>query len=495
MESHSTDATESTRLFDKAHLIDYTLVMFAFALVIIIYHLIFGQLTPQILPYPPSGPPGQAPDPKGPGLQTFSDYWPIWGRLVIPDVSQILLAGLIFSITSIIIWKSYSKVSSSLRLPAIILLGILVMILTNTIQGWEIGIFGPFGGTDSIYQDALNITSIMEFISNYETLQPTLTTHALTQPPGAVLSIYILYLIFGNPTGVALGQAAFCSFVSFAALRQILKKYFNDAASNYGALLFALLPAIQVYYLANVYAIVSTLSILSLYFYLHDDIRVSYFGSIASIFLGTFTSFLFLVIPLSFLIYEILCSVYDVENENIPAIRLVSRNLSKPLVIGVSVLIIYLALDLTLGFNYVSVFLYASVSENPDGFMLFANPTQYFVTRIQNVMDILIFLGPILVAFCYRGLQLMRRKGFSMEERKMFVLVISAFIALLLMFLTGAPKKGETARICMFILPYVLIPIMYRIEFGGYSSKERALLLVLVFFQAVVMQLVGIYIW
>ncbi|MFW9931754.1 MAG: hypothetical protein ACFFDR_03790, partial [Candidatus Thorarchaeota archaeon] len=79
--------------------------------------------------------------------------------------------------------------------------------------------------------------------------------------------------------------------------------------------------------------------------------------------------------------------------------------------------------------------------------------------------------------------------------QKMLLFVIASFLALALLFLTGAPKKGETARICMFILPFVLLPVLYRIDTGGYSKRQQLILLSVVFIQAVLIQLFGTYVW
>jgi hypothetical protein len=434
-------------------------------------------------------PPSQGPN----DISQMFSYWPIWGILQVPSLFQVLFAACIILVFGILIFRYYESVSASFL--AILIIACITIFLTNLIQGWEIGIVGSIGSANQIYQDATAITSVFDFISNYAAIQPSLSTHALTQPPGAVLSIYILALIFGNEAGVAIGLAFSCTIVSLSALRPIFNKYFSERTTNYGLLLYSFLPAIQVYYLANVYAIVATLAILSLYFYLHTDWRVSIIGSIITIFIGTFTSFLFLVIPLAFLLNEMITSISQRNETDSTTIDLLLRNLLKPVSVIVVVALIYGVLSLSIGFNYVDALLYASSSENPNGFMLLSNPVEYFVTRLQDILDILIFLGPVLVALCYRGLQQLREDGISEEQRNMMVMVLSAFLALFLLFLTGAPKKGETARICMFILPFVLIPVLHLIEERKYPRSELIALLLIVFAQAVLIQLIGTYVW
>jgi hypothetical protein len=497
MESQDTLNGQSEKIFSRENIRDLLIVSVGLSAVILLYHLVLGSLTPAPVQPPSSGgdqrPPSDIQPPQGPNeiAQMFS-FWPIWGVLAIPSLIQVIIAVGIFLVFGVLIYRYYESVSR--LFPAILLIGFFSVFLTNLIQGWELGIVNSIGGANEIYQDAIGISSALDFISYYATIQPTLTTHALTQPPGAVLSIYFLNIIFGNEAGVAVGLALLSTIVSLAALRPIFRRFFSEKTTSLGLLLYSFLPAVQVYYLANIYAIVATLAIVCLYFYLHSDSRISMIGSIVFSFLGTFISFLFVVIPLTFLLNDILRSFMEERESDEGRISFLMKNLLKPVSIILSVVFLYGILYLSIGFNYVDAFLYASASENPTGFMLLANPVEYFITRLQDVMDILVFLGPILVAFSYRGLQLLRRSQ-SEDQKKMLILVFSAFLALFLLFLTGAPKKGETARICMFILPFVLIPVLYFVEEKQYPKSELVVLLLIVFAQAVILQLIGTYVW
>ena len=163
------------------------------------------------------------------------------------------------------------------------------------------------------------------------------------------------------------------------------------------------------------------------------------------------------------------------------------------IIMAVSIVIIYGFL-LLLGFNYINAFIYASSSTS--GFTLFSNPVQYFTTRLQNILDILIFFGPILIVLCYRGIKNLKKDS----ERESvasntYLLVLSALLGLLILFLAGAPNKGETARICMFILPFMLIPVAYNLRKDKYSQVEKLKLLVLVFGQTLLFQLIATWVW
>lgn len=477
------------------------------------------------MPTPPSQNMGQM------GFSMF-DIWPLWGTLVSPTIIQIIFAIIIFVVISILVvlifrnnnnnftderdssilenknTEQNSKLKKSWNekkdLIYAISCGFLAIFLTNLIQGWNTGIYTPVGGQSEIYTDAVNITSIWAFIKNYATLQPNLSLHAQTQPPGAVLLIYVLYGIFKDPSVIAIAISVIAAVGSSLFLYGIFKKLFNKSVTKYVVLLYLLLPAIEVYYLANIYAILATLILGMLYFYLHKNKTISIIGTFICLFLATFMSFIAMWGGLFLIVFEI-SKIISNRKINKQIIREVGffkwfknllSSIDKLLIVGFGIIASYLLLYMFLGFNYIGVLSYASSLENPNGFMLTANPIQYFTTRIEDILDILIFFGPILIVFSYRGLKYLK-KNFKNDEnyQRLFLIIISALVALLILFLTGAPKKGETARICMFILPFLLIPVIVYLNKEGFSKGEKTKLLLIVFAQAVLMQTIATFIW
>ncbi len=441
--------------------------------------------------YPPSG---STPYP----VQTsMFGLWPLWGTLVPPTLGMVLVAISLFGLSALAFYWLYSKGTTTRSFIFLTLLGLALIVLSNGIDGWANGIEMAISGTSEIFHDAVNILNPIDFISNYDILQPTLTVHAQTQPPGAVLSIYLLYILFGNPGIIAIAVSTISGLVSAYFIRGLFRKWFDDDSANYTAFLFLLLPAVQIYFLANVYAIVAMLAFASIYYYLHDNQKLSYLMTTVIIFLGTFVSFLFVWVLLFLFIYEILSWYFETSGHSLAEnSKLFVKHIMKIVVIGAMVGVIYGLLFVTLNFNYISAFLYANSLENPTGFMLFADPIQYLSTRIQDVLDILFFFGPVLSVLCYQGLKQLRSLASSDEDAcQMFIIVISALLALGLMFLSGAPKKGETARICMFILPFLLIPVASYLFKNGASRRELFIVLVLVFGQAILMQLFGSWVW
>jgi hypothetical protein len=211
-------------------------------------------------------------------------------------------------------------------------------------------------------------------------------------------------------------------------------------------------------------------AILTVYRYLHNNRLVSIIGTLLFSFIGTFIPFLFVVIPLALLIYEVLLS----RSSGIDGFNSL-KSVLKPATIIAGVALLYGFAYLVLGFNYIQAFSVASASENPGGFMLLSNPIEYLTTRIEDVLDIAAFFRPVLVVLGFRGLQQLRSDTLTptnntFTNKKVYLLAISAIIALGLLFLTGVPKKGETARICMFIFPFLLLPVLSLVETSDYSN-------------------------
>ncbi|MBN2566381.1 MAG: hypothetical protein JXB46_11795 [Candidatus Eisenbacteria bacterium] len=109
-------------------------------------------------------------------------------------------------------------------------------------------------------------------------------------------------------------------------------------------------------------------------------------------------------------------------------------------------LVCYVALRFGFGYDHLVAFGLASASENADGLRLISRPAHYWLTRVECVAEIAAFLSvPVLLAF----------------RRRLHPITLSGAAVLLLMFLSGAFRTGETGRICMFIYPFLLLSLVH----------------------------------
>jgi hypothetical protein len=114
-------------------------------------------------------------------------------------------------------------------------------------------------------------------------------------------------------------------------------------------------------------------------------------------------------------------------------------------------LVLYVGLYLGGGFSYIAALRTATHLENPHGFRLLAEPLSYLSTRLEDVCEIAVFAGPVLLS-----LILGNAKDFVREHPLGGRLLVTGLATLAALFLTGAYRTGETARACLFIFPYLL---------------------------------------
>ena len=154
--------------------------------------------------------------------------------------------------------------------------------------------------------------------------------------------------------------------------------------------------------------------------------------------------------------------------------------------------IFYVAIYLATGFDYLWAFRTASVLENPGGFMAVTKPASYFLTRLEDIADILWYFGPFLLVLSVSGMRLLWR---SRSHPEVLATTVLGLLTLAAMFLSGAFRTGETARACLFIVPYLMLPVAAYLQHRGCTMHDKRVLAWLVFGQTLAMQTLGGYYW
>jgi hypothetical protein len=117
--------------------------------------------------------------------------------------------------------------------------------------------------------------------------------------------------------------------------------------------------------------------------------------------------------------------------------------------------------------------------------LLFAHPVKYLMTRLEDLGEIVVFLlVPLAAILSQRG-----TAENTPARRSTIVLAIAGSAAVILMFVSGAYRTGQTARGCLFLVPYAL-PLLH-------STDERSLKLLIgaTAAQTAGMQLCGRWFW
>ena len=164
------------------------------------------------------------------------------------------------------------------------------------------------------------------------------------------------------------------------------------------------------------------------------------------------------------------------------------RSIKRSVFVLACLLVFHLLAYWLVGYNALVSFHTASHYENPNGFMLFIAPVNYLFTRLEDIFELAVFLGPWLLLLIWRGL-----KGGWPQRSALYRLSLLGIGTLLTMFITGAFRTGETGRAAMFIFAYFLIPIALLLDRLKSDRSQRVQLATIVFAHTVLMQVIGNY--
>lgn len=409
--------------------------------------------------------------------------WPISVfRVMSPTLSRLLMATVALLLFGSL---NYLLEKWDYRLIFVVLAGIILLVGSNLIQGWQIGLYAPISGSaytgelnpvasegQEFYHDVLRIDDPVQLLLHYNEESLKLNQHSHTHPPGAIFLFYALLKLLRHPGLVSLFIAIVS--VSFSAffLHRLLLTEVEPRTARFATFVFLLLPAIQIYYLATLDALIATVLLGVLYCFRQSDQR-KYLFLAALLLIVSFTlTFLSLFVLPVLVLFELLDR----------------RSVLRSLFLLVCLVGFHLAAYFLLGYNAWQSFRAASQFENPHGFMLFVDPLNYFFTRLEDVFELAVFLGPWLLVLIARGI-----KSEWRSRSNLLTISILGIVTLLAMFATGAFRTGETARAAMFIFPYLLIPVALVLNKLTPIRSERWQLASLVFAHTVLMQLIGNY--
>jgi hypothetical protein len=356
--------------------------------------------------------------------------------------------------------------------------GLLKPLSASGAYEWHpIGIIDPGG----YYEAAVRIADPVRFLETFTERQLNLPLHARTHPPGAVFTFYVFDVLLPSSLAVSLTVGILSLAVSAVLFSRLLGTYYPRDVTQYTTYLFILLPAVQIYYLTTLDAIITAVLLGAVYCFTRDSVVTTTLGTFVCVFIASTQTFVFVfILPV------------------LGGIALLRREKGVPLVLVlVSLVGAYILLAVIFDFNYLSSFAIASEQQNPKGFLLLAAPLRYVYTRIEDIAEILLFFTPYLGVLAVRGTRVLWRtaRGLSTADREPLVVFGFAVLSLLGLFAVGVYHTGETARGALFIYPFLMVPVAAALRAANATRRRRALLAAAVFGQALLMQLVGDYWW
>lgn len=138
-------------------------------------------------------------------------------------------------------------------------------------------------------------------------------------------------------------------------------------------------------------------------------------------------------------------------------------------------------------YSHIDGLLTASQLENPNGFRGFSEPLVYLSTRIASIGEIALFMSLGCCAVIFQR-SVLRRNLLDHRDPVARVL-LSAIATVLLLLLAGTFQSGETARSCLFLIPYLTL------AFLSADKKTLRTLGYLAAIQTATMQAFGNYFW
>jgi len=402
-----------------------------------------------------------------------------------PDVGALAAAALCVGAAAV----TFPRLArSGYPTPAVVGLALLLLLASSLIQGFAYGFVHPVAGRGSgqgvqYYHDLPRAADPAAFVRTFHAEQPAMLDHTRTHPPGALLWFRLLLALLGDrPAAFSLATAAASVALTAAAFPVLLRAALpglDSARRGHATLLLLLLPAVQVYYCASLDALIAGLLLALVAVYVAEGREAARLAASGALLFAT-----------SFLTFGVLWALPVLFAADVLRWRRTTRPaalLRLPVVL-LGVAAAYGALYTALGFDYAAALRTASRLENPQGFRGLVEPMSYLFTRLENVAELAAFAGPWLLLWIWRGRGLLRRSA-PLGWR----LFTAATLTLGAMFLTGAYRTGETARACLFVWPFLLLPALAAL--GHSDEHDRTTLVWLVLAQGLLMQLFGRWFW
>jgi hypothetical protein len=400
-------------------------------------------------------------------------YWPVSLFDPLAFSPRMAAGALLLVLSAHLALAVRAEARRTTPLPAIAI-GLTGLVLGNLLQGWELGFVEPTAGDQTYFSESRGVGDAFAYLGNYAERQGSLGTHARTHPPGAVLLYYVLGAIVPNPGALSLllGSAAFA--LALLNVFAIARRYVNARAAAFATLVFALLPSVQIYFIVSLEAVVCALTTGAVRYFLDPRPLPRWLGTTAYGALALFLSFgaVFLVPVLA---------AFELATE---------RSARRTLVIGAIIAAVFAALYGLTGFDWLSSLHVATRIENPHGFWLPENPASYLFTRLEGIAEVLLFASPLVLVGAVHAFR--SRDPKTQPLRRLCAVAIGTFLAMLA---TGAFKTGETARACLFVAPFLVLPLAALDHEKRLGESRRTLLSSAVFAQSVLMQLTGQYYW
>lgn len=357
-------------------------------------------------------------------------------------------------------------------------------LVAGGVHGVEGPLMDPRYGGIQYWHDAVKVDDAGAFLASFNERQTSLMVHSRTHPPGAVLVYWLGRHLFGGSallTSLALTLTS--AWLTFAGLRRMLPGALEPAVRNRAAAAVLLLPAMQIYLCSTLDALIAGL--------LTFAVGVACSRRLwsprerpraAAVAAGGIVG---LAAWLTFIAPAILgvLAVYELRRRRRPTATALATLTAAGLIAALSV---------ASGADWWEAFRTAAHIESPGGFMAIEQPVTYVMTRIEDIAEVLFFLGPVALWLYAKTARRSRAAEPDDTWADQRALCLGALLVVGVLLLAGVWRTGETARATLFALPLLALPLA---RVAATRPALAPIVMTLFYAQAILMQTVGDYFW
>lgn len=363
--------------------------------------------------------------------------------------------------------------------------GLLLIVAGNLIQGsTETAFIQPFVGYDNQhYHEAVKIACWQEWLRRFNLDQPILLPHSTVHPPFAVLFAYLILNLGGHHVFVLAFVFILIASLSVPLIRQVGRDAgASDVQANRIALVFALIPAVNIYSGVSVDGVHLTIAAAFLWG-LARTLRAGRLDVVGVVIcVGTCVALNALTfLGLFVLATGGLIGLWEAWKHG---------RTGALLTVLISGLGLLAAMQLSIrhfGYDHISSLLTASRLENPMGPQIIASPMEYVESRLESICEMALFFSFGCLALWFHK----NRLGRSPWSAKDLAGAISGsvFVVVGMLLVAGVFETGEAARACIFAYPFF---VMTLVDTPPDVMRDVTILAAL---QTAGMQLFGWYFW
>ena len=311
----------------------------------------------------------------------------------------------------------------------------------------------------------VNQVGLLSFLRNYAKpeLFSTLSGHAQTHPPGAILFLWIISKLFGyNLLTASLGSIVFTS-LAIIPIYLLAKELYGESIGRYTLALFLITPNFVIFTGTSMDGPFSVFPILSLYLFYkgRSSERVILYGFLTGISLGCgmLMTYSTVFIGLFFSLVMLLTLIVNWKEFR--------RILTLLSIAGVTFIAFYLLMFLFTGFNLLEA-LQASIRKDTAALGTgYETIELYLHLSVGNLSAFLIGVGiPMTTVWLRQVVQTIRDK----QRGEPIDIYIVGYLISLLIIAFSTLFTMEVERIWIFMAPFILIPVAKHLSQRGLAD-------------------------